>query len=206
MVVRFRCPNCQARMGSPEQLIGEPVECPRCQSNLLVPDPTSRGDQQTNWLVADEAPIEFGRDRVRENVEMDMTPMVDVTFLLLIFFMVTAAFSLQKSLEVPTPDQTDEPSPYVVDQEESPDQVTVVIDQHDTFTVLTAEWQREAPGEIDLLRFLRESRVGDTAGIVPTQLLVKAHTECTHKRVVSALDAGSETGFDQVQLLTVDET
>ena len=37
--------------------------------------------------------------------EMDMTPMVDVTFLLLIFFMVTAAFSLQKSIEVPPPDQ-----------------------------------------------------------------------------------------------------
>jgi len=32
--------------------------------------------------------------------EMDLTPMVDVTFLLLIFFMITAAFDLQKSFEV----------------------------------------------------------------------------------------------------------
>ena len=30
---------------------------------------------------------------------LDMTPMVDVTFLLLIFFMITASFSMQKSLE-----------------------------------------------------------------------------------------------------------
>ena len=41
----------------------------------------------------------------REEEEMDMTPMVDVTFLLLIFFMVTAAFSVQKVIEVPAPQE-----------------------------------------------------------------------------------------------------
>ncbi|HUG70447.1 MAG TPA: biopolymer transporter ExbD [Pirellulaceae bacterium] len=35
--------------------------------------------------------------------ESDMTPMVDVTFLLLIFFMVTAAFAMQRSMVVPKP-------------------------------------------------------------------------------------------------------
>ena len=49
----------------------------------------------------------------RPEEEMDMTPMVDVTFLLLIFFMVTAAFSLQKSIEMPR-QQTDAPSTSVV--------------------------------------------------------------------------------------------
>ena len=34
-----------------------------------------------------------------EESEMDITPMVDVTFLLLIFFMITASFAMQKSLE-----------------------------------------------------------------------------------------------------------
>ena len=34
----------------------------------------------------------------RDDNEIDMTPMVDTTFLLLLFFMITAAFSLQKSL------------------------------------------------------------------------------------------------------------
>ncbi len=35
--------------------------------------------------------------------EADMTPMVDVTFLLLIFFMVTAAFTMQSAIVVPKP-------------------------------------------------------------------------------------------------------
>jgi biopolymer transport protein ExbD len=36
--------------------------------------------------------------------DMDLTPMVDVTFLLLIFFMITASFSLQRTIPIPTPD------------------------------------------------------------------------------------------------------
>ncbi len=60
--------------------------------------------------------------RKRDEDEIDMTPMVDVTFLLLIFFMVTAAFSLQKSIEMPR-QQTDAPSSNV---EEEIDELDVV--------------------------------------------------------------------------------
>ena len=42
--------------------------------------------------------------------ELDMTPMVDVTFLLLIFFMVTASFTIQKSLQQAHA-KSDDPSP-----------------------------------------------------------------------------------------------
>ncbi|MFM7973431.1 MAG: ExbD/TolR family protein, partial [Pirellula sp.] len=41
--------------------------------------------------------------------DMDMTPMVDVTFLLLIFFMITANFTMQKSIQVPA-EKSDEAS------------------------------------------------------------------------------------------------
>ena len=44
------------------------------------------------------------REAETEFEEMDLTPMVDVTFLLLIFFMITASFNLQKTIQVPPPD------------------------------------------------------------------------------------------------------
>ena len=50
-----------------------------------------------------EDDFSFVKKEKAEQPEMDMTPMVDVTFLLLIFFMVTAAFTMQKSFEIPTP-------------------------------------------------------------------------------------------------------
>ena len=89
--------------------------------------------------------------------ELDMTPMVDVTFLLLIFFMVTAAFSLQRSLQVPTP-RPDEPSANVQqrDPSEDPDIVTVHVDENNTFRVVTTQWDVEAPSKHELLIKLRE--------------------------------------------------
>ena len=47
-----------------------------------------------------EPEVNFGSKGVIED-ELDMTPMVDIVFLLLIFFMVTASFTLQKSMQQP---------------------------------------------------------------------------------------------------------
>ena len=137
--------------------------------------------------------------------DMDMTPMVDVTFLLLIFFMVTAAFSLQKSIEIPKP-ADNQASTQVIEKEEEDDQtITVIIDQFNTFRVLTADIEEEAPGKHDLLRRLRRLLDEATPGSVPNKLLVKAHGEATHERVVIALDVGAEVGMEQVQLMTIEE-
>jgi len=44
------------------------------------------------------------RRELEEDEGMDLTPMVDVTFLLLIFFMITASFTLEKTIPTPIPD------------------------------------------------------------------------------------------------------
>ncbi len=45
--------------------------------------------------------IRIGRKRKLPEADLDITPMIDVTFLLLIFFMVTSTMSSQKDLDVP---------------------------------------------------------------------------------------------------------
>ncbi len=47
-----------------------------------------------------------------EEAQTDMTPMIDVTFQLIIFFMITATFVVQKTLDMPaaTPEQQQAPS------------------------------------------------------------------------------------------------
>ncbi len=152
----------------------------------------------------EEEPQGITRKGEIEETEMDMTPMVDVTFLLLIFFMVTAAFTLQKSIQVPKPND-DEASAEVVEQEEDDgDQVTVLVDEFNTFHVTTIDWEEEAPSVQDLLRQLRLARDGDSTGKIPTVLLVEANGEAKHEKVVAALDAGSDTGFEEVLLATVE--
>ena len=93
----------------------------------------------------------------RDDNEIDMTPMVDTTFLLLLFFMITAAFSLQKSLQVPTP-RPEEPSTNVVqrDPSDDPDTVTVHVDENNTYRVVTTDVDVEAPSVHELVIRLRE--------------------------------------------------
>ena len=141
-------------------------------------------------------------DDKRETTESDMTPMVDVTFLLLIFFMVTAAFTLQKSLNVPPPKEDGKGR---VERPSHEPGVIVEVDQFNTYHVATEAWEREAPSEHELLATLQEARAGDIDGMIPTRLLVKAHSESLHEKVVAALDLAAVVGMQEVQLATLDD-
>jgi biopolymer transport protein ExbD len=147
--------------------------------------------------------------RKREEAEMDMTPMVDVTFLLLIFFMVTASFTMQKSLNIPKP-ESDQPSTAarsIHDFENNPDYVVVRIDPYNTYHITASAWDEmiEAPSEQELRVRLRQARQGDDQGNVPIKMLVIAHGDALHERVVTAIDAANDAGIEEVQLLTTEE-
>ena len=79
---------------------------------------------------------------------VDMTPMVDVTFLLLVFFMVTAAFTLQRSFELPV--RNEGPADTRIEPDEEVALVTVTIDEFNSYRVSTPGWEEEAPSEQDL--------------------------------------------------------
>jgi biopolymer transport protein ExbD len=140
--------------------------------------------------------------------DMDMTPMVDVTFLLLIFFMITASFSSEKVFEKPPP-MSETPSTRPPDNPpEVYDSVRVQIDEFNAYTIIfpTGE-EREASSKQDLLMAL-----GDAKNEVATgkddeilKLIVEAHEECIHASIVAALDAGREKGFTSFTVSVVEE-
>jgi len=139
---------------------------------------------------------------------LDMTPMVDVTFLLLIFFMITAAFAPQKAIEVPRTEAAERAEGRTVD-DFSADAIIVRIDGDNVFWVSSPGWreEREAPSIHEMLVQLREARQSgkDAAKAAPITLLVLASEDATHEKVVAALDAGSEVGMEEVLLATVED-
>ncbi len=136
---------------------------------------------------------------------MDMTPMVDITFLLLIFFMVTAAFSLQKSIEIPSPDQEESAAQArtIEEIEEDDDCVIIRIDSDNTIWVDDSQ----APSVQELLVKLREAREGPpgsgTKG--PSSAIIMADGGARHETVVTALDAANAVSMENVRLATIDE-
>ena len=146
--------------------------------------------------------VTFGQKSEREEDELDMTPMVDVTFLLLIFFMVTASFTLQKSIEQP-PANVEDPSTNVIeDPEEEDDYVEVVIDQTNTYYVTSREEEQvECPSDRAMRARLRDAK--NLAGA--TRLIIRAHVESQLKKQVTVWDAGIAVGMERIEVKTTDE-
>ena len=75
-------------------------------------------------LEAIEVEEDFLRPRaVSNDDELDITPMIDITFLLLIFFMVSTTFERQALLKVDLPEASE-----VEDRTEQPETLELVID------------------------------------------------------------------------------
>ncbi len=203
MTIRFSCDHCGKAVSAKGSMAGKRVACPACGGALTVPAAEDKTEPHRSPLgeEAEPEPLDLSIKPIDEG-DLDMTPMVDVTFLLLIFFMVTAAFSLQKSIEVPPPqkDETAEQTQTVEDLKED-DFVIIQIAKDDTIWVN----DREAPSEQSLLIKLREALSEGSAAAGAGSLLVLADRECRHETVVKALDAGNAVGVEDIRLAYVDE-
>jgi biopolymer transport protein ExbD len=147
-------------------------------------------------IESSESPAGLEVNKAGSADGLDMTPMVDVTFLLLIFFMVTASFVLQKSIEHPQgfDDASSKPvRPSSV--------VEVQIDKHNVYFVSSDEVEIECPSEREMrsqLKDLQEKSCAD-------RMIIRAHVDSMHNRVVSAWDAGRVAGLEEILFRTTEE-
>lgn len=153
------------------------------------------------YLTTDE--MEVARPKRATDDEMDLTPMVDVTFLLLIFFMITAAFAVQKAISVPPINDSEASASQSVEDLEQ-DSIVVRIDADNVYWVGAPKWSQEqqAASPAEMRSKLREARAEANA---PTKLLVQAHGSSRHESVVAALDAGSGSGLEEIMLLSYED-
>ena len=133
--------------------------------------------------------------------DMDMTPMVDVTFLLLIFFMITASFSTEKSIQqkaAMSNQSSNQP------KEDESDTVKILIDEFNAYTVIFPDSdEREATSKQELLAILSMAQLDGSSEDAST-IAIEAHEDSLHATVVGALDAGREKGFSQFQVTVVE--
>jgi biopolymer transport protein ExbD len=134
--------------------------------------------------------MKFGRRRRRPDVAIDLTSLIDVVFLLLIFFMVSTTFVRQTKLEVKLPEakgQLRDEQPDVV-------QVTVTADGSyaiDDRTLVNSELAT-------LVRALAEVTRGDQS----RRVIITADANATHQSVVRAMDAAGQVGLIHLSITT----
>jgi biopolymer transport protein ExbD len=197
MNISFPCPHCGKKLKADPRHAGARVKCSGCQQVVVVPATSQKQVKGATVVTEDvpESPLVFRR-RAAADDEMDMTPMIDMTFLLLIFFMVSASFSLQKSIPIPAPDAENAASQSrtLEEIEQDDDFIIVRIDRDDTVWVNDSE----APSRHELLAKLRNIREESPKG--PSTLMVMANGDCRHETVVMVLDAGTAVGMQNVRL------
>ncbi|MEM9352766.1 MAG: biopolymer transporter ExbD [Planctomycetota bacterium] len=159
--------------------------------------------ENTNVLVEEDDALV--PDRGSDEEELDLTPMVDVTFLLLIFFMITAAFALQKAIEVP-PINDDEAAASQTLEDLEENSIVIRIDGDNVYWISSSdlgEDEHRVTSNQEMLLKLREARGPDRSG--PAKLLVQANGDARHEKVVAALDAGSGEGMNDIRLMSYED-
>jgi len=135
--------------------------------------------------------VKFPR-RPREEVNVNLTPLIDVVFLLLIFFMVSTTFNRQTQLQVnlPTADQSAQPL-------DSQQPIELVIDQQGKYNI---DGLALVNNSARTLRIALTKRI-DSSSEIPA-LLVSADAAAPHQSVVTVMDVAGRLGFAKLNITT----
>jgi biopolymer transport protein ExbD len=129
--------------------------------------------------------------RAKEEPTVDLTSLIDVVFLLLIFFMVSTTFERQALLKVDLPEAS-----VVEERTETPDSLELVIDNEGRMYLND---QRLLDSEARTLRAAIEQQAGENRGI---PLILRADRLTPHHHVVTAMDVAAELGFTNLSIAT----
>jgi biopolymer transport protein ExbD len=127
-----------------------------------------------------------------ETEEYDLTPMVDMAFLLNMFFMMTTAYTLLHSIQIPPPlpeDASKESKTQTVDPNES-NMIVVSIDQDNKFRV------DDEDANFDNLREKIQKQMNETKA----HILIKAHGDAVHESLVHIFDIANSIGIKNISL------
>ncbi|CAG8865351.1 Tol-Pal system protein TolR [Pseudomonas fluorescens] len=138
--------------------------------------------------------MKFRRNRQRENVDINLASLIDVVFVLLLFFVVTTTFTRETQLRVELP----EADSATAATDEQGKQVEITISAEGVYSV-----NNNLLPKSDLAT-LSEAIEQASAGDHQLPLSISADGKTPHQAVVTAMDAAGKLGFSQLRMTTVE--
>lgn len=137
------------------------------------------------------------RDREDEDLQINLTPLIDVVFLLLIFFMVSTTFSKESHLRIKLPEASSR-TEAVQDQ----GIIEVLISAQGLISIKgpadEAARQLLSNKPADLRRALKQAGGGKTERVV----VIRADRKTPHGSVIRVLDAARRQGYTHITFAT----
>lgn len=134
--------------------------------------------------------MKFKRFRQEEEVSINLISLIDVLFILIIFFMVSTTFTRERQLSVELPKAEGE------SQEVANTLIEVVISQDGEYAVNDKRLVNRDPDTLE--RAIREQSNGDTT----LPFLISADAGAPYQAVVTVMDVAGRVGFSKLRLPT----
>ena len=132
------------------------------------------------------------QSRSKEAPEINLTSLIDVVLLLLVFFMVSTSFVRDAEISLRLPQAESPTSPSTLDEV-----LDITVTQTGSYIVngrpLVNNQRRTLRAAIE--RLMGESR--------DLPVIIRADAEATHQAVVTAMDVVGQLGFVQINIATV---
>ena len=128
------------------------------------------------------------KSRANDEAEINITPMLDIVFIMLIFFIVTTSFVKEKGLEVSRPSNS---PPKEIKKNKGP--IVVKIDANGNILMKGRMLERKAV-EANLER--------EKAEKPDSPLIIAAHPDAETDALVTILDAAEAVGVASVSVAT----
>ena len=132
-------------------------------------------------------------DRTDERVDINLTPLIDVVFLLLIFFMVSTTFDRHANLKVELPEASAKKK-----QQQQQEPLVLSIDANGNYFIND---RQVINTQLDTLKSALQKSVGDRKDV---SLVLRADARTPHQSVVRAMDAASQLGLTRLSIATIE--
>jgi len=121
---------------------------------------------------------------------VNLTPLIDVVFILLIFFMVSTTFQRESEIKIELPEASSEPV------EENEESLEIVIDTEGHYFI---DEQQVVNTELETLKKAISKFLGEQTDM---PVVIRADRNTPYESVVRAMDATSQLGLVHMSLAT----
>ena len=125
----------------------------------------------------------------KQSPELNLTPLIDVVFLLLIFFMVSTTFQKDAAIEVELPGVSPETSSP---QEEPVKSIELTVDRDGNYFV---NEKALVNNSMDNLVRAIEREAGERRDM---PFIINADADASHQSVIRVMDAAGSSGFQKI--------
>lgn len=125
-----------------------------------------------------------------EEFSINLTPLIDVVFLLLIFFMVTTTFSRETRLLVNLPEA------QALEAVAEPEQIEILVGRDGNYLINGRALVNNE------MRTLMQGLELVSQGNHAIPIIILADAQATHQAVVTAMDAIGQVGFGRLSIAT----